>query len=150
MNNFFLILSLPLLVFLSCTNNDSVQEPIPSPPEFIIGQFEDDYAISYSIADSLFTMEDHTRLHIIEWNMEQQFFIGLNDSLNPYDPLKYSRIDWMEFNGMAPFEWGFCMSAYAAPSPDSARSVVSADREHPMTGCGGYPFSRMKPVNDSM
>ena len=134
-----------LLLSLACAQNEFRPQTIPA---FLTGQFEDDYGISYSISDSLFTMENHTKLHIREWNTEEQYFIGQNDSLNQYDPLLYTRIDWMEFEGMEPYEWGFCMSAYDAPSADSARAVTTTDRSTPKTGCGGYPFSRMKRVND--
>ena len=134
-------------VLLACTpktqSPDSTEHTVPA---FITGQFEDDYSIRYSISDSLFTMEDHTRLHILEWNPEEQYFIGQNDSLNTYDPLLFTRIDWMQFEGMDPYNWGFCMSTYNAVSLDSARLVSGIDREHPKTGCGGYPFSRMKEI----
>lgn len=132
-------------LFLSCSNAEpsKVKEEIPS---FLLGNFEDDYQVNYSISDSLFTMEEHTILHISEWNLEGQYFIGQNDSLNPYDPLLFTRIDWMRFEGMEPFMWGFCMSAYNSTSIDSARAVSTADRKQPKTGCGSYPFSRMKRI----
>ncbi len=137
-----------LLLILFCIAFGCSQKQSPvaknDTPSFLIGSFEDDYSVSYIISDSLFVMEDHTKIHILEWNMEEQYFVGQNDSLNPYDPLLYSRIDWIEFEGMAPFEWGFCMSAYKEVSLDSAIAVTSANRETPKTGCSGYPFSRIK------
>lgn len=139
-----------LSLVLACTPKAEITKSKEnSAPDFIMGQFEDDYSIRYTISDSLFTMEDHTKLHIMEWNPEEQYFIGQNDSLNPYDPLLYSRIDWVQFEGMDPYHWGFCMSAYNAISLDSARLVSGIDREHPKTGCGGYPFSRMKEIATS-
>lgn len=117
-------------------------------PEFLIGQFEDDYELRYTITDSLFKMEERTKIHITEWNFEEQYFIGQNDSLNQYDPLLYSRIDWTTFENMQPFEWGFCMSAYNAISIDSAVAVSTTNREVPKTGCNGHPFSRMKRINN--
>lgn len=134
------------LVFACTSQTETSNSKENSAPTFITGEFEDDYSIRYSISDSLFTMEEHTRLHILEWNPEEQYFIGQNDSLNPYDPLLFTRIDWMQFEGMAPYLWGFCMSAYDAVSLDSARMISNIDREHPKTGCGGYPFSRMKEI----
>lgn len=132
-----------LLFCISCSSEPKKSESLEI-PSFLIGSFEDDYQVSYTISDTLFEMEDHTKIHILEWNVEEQYFVGQNDSLNPYDPLLYSRIDWMEFENMPPFEWGFCMSAYKAVSLDSANSFTSTNRETPKTGCGGYPFSRMK------
>ncbi len=93
MNQLLLIL---FCIALGCTQKQPtiLKTELPS---FIIGSFEDDYSVSYTISDSLFEMEDHTKIHILEWNMEGQYFVGQNDSLNPYDPLLYSRIDWMQF-----------------------------------------------------
>lgn len=136
---------LPVLFFIICScSSDRQEKSKPRPPSFLIGNFEDDYGVKYSISDSMLTMENHTILHILEWNLEEQYFVGQNDSLNPYDPLLFTKIDWMTFENMLPFEWGFCMSAYNAPSLDSAKVTSSADRENPKTGCDGYPFSRMK------
>lgn len=135
------------LLFLSCTSPKPEIDSIDI-PAFLLGEFEDDYGVIYTISDSILTMEDHTMLHISEWNIKEQYFVGQNDSLNPYDPLLFTRIDWMKFENMAPFEWGFCMSAYNAPSLDSAKIVPTANREIPKTGCGGYPFSRMKSLSN--
>ncbi|MEQ9308347.1 MAG: hypothetical protein RLN90_02770 [Balneolaceae bacterium] len=137
------IILLVLFFGISCTselkNSESTEIPI-----FLIGSFQDDYDVSYFISDSLFEMEDHTKLHILKWDIKEQYFVGQNDSLNPYDPLLYTKIEWMEFEDMAPFEWGFCMSVFNASSLDSAITVRTANRDAPKTGCGGYPFSRMK------
>lgn len=137
------IVLITVLLFLACSSPRSEPDALEL-PAFLIGAFEDDYGVNYSISDSLLTMEDHTILHISEWNLEEQYFVGQNDSLNPYDPLLYTRIDWMKFENMLPYEWGFCMSAYNAVSLDSAKAANTAIRETPKTGCGGYPFSRMK------
>ena len=133
---------LPLLLLLGCTQQQSVP-PVSPIPTFLIGNFEDDYDVHYSITDSTFSMEDHTLIHVLDWNVENQFFIGQNDTSNIYDPLLYSRIDWMIFENMGAYEWGFCMSTYNAATLDSAYSA-SANRAQPKTGCNGYPFSRMK------
>ena len=139
-----LLFTFILILTISGCSPDEAENKIPL---FLIGEFEDDYGIMYSVSDSLFTMEQHTNVHILEWNVEEQYFIGQNDSLNQYDPLLYTRIDWMEFEGMKPFEWGFCMSAYDAVSADSAKAVDTPDRSTPKTGCAGHPFSRMKRIN---
>ena len=117
-------------------------------PDFITGDFEDDYGITYSISDSVFEMGDHTKIYILDWDLEEQFFVGQNDSSNIYDPLLYSRIDWMKFEQTGEFEWGFCMSAYNETTFDSTKSVESVNREAPKTGCNGYPFSRMRRINN--
>lgn len=139
MNKFALFIT---CVFFFCAS--PIPEKVSSISEFMRGNFEDDYRVTYSVSDSVFKMEEHTKIHIVEWNLEEQFFLGQNDSSNIYDPLLYSRIDWMKFENMGEFEWGFCMSAYNEISLDSARAVSVVNREDPKTGCNGYPFSRMK------
>ena len=129
-----------LFLFISCTTKEN------SIPEYIIGDFQDDYDIEYKLSEEQFILKPSTRFHIISWNINEQYFIAKNDSLNNYDANLYSRIDWMKLDDMKPFEWAFCLSAYNAVSPDSARSVQIADRSKPKTGCNGYPFSRMKPI----
>lgn len=128
-----------LFFFLSCTSRVSV-------PEFVIGSFTDDYSIEYVISEDLFLQKPNIRYHILEWSPSQQYLIARNDSANSYDAGLYSRIDWVKLPNMEPYQWGFCLSAYNAPSADSARAVDIVDRENPKTGCNGYPFSRMKPI----
>lgn len=111
-----------------------------------MGTHQDDYKIEYELSKDVFVQKPNTRFHIIKWNIEEEYFIAQNDSLNPYDPNLYSRIDWVKLTGMEPFTWGFCLSAYDAPNADSAEAVNVADRSVPKTGCDGYPFSRMKPI----
>lgn len=134
---------LSIFILINCSEPKTPSVPDRA-PSILLGNFEDDYEITYTISDSLFTMEEHTIVHISEWNLEEQYFIGQNDSLNEYDPLLYTRIDWMTFEDMEPFMWGFCMTAYNASSADSARTMQAPDRENPKTGCSDFPFSRMK------
>ena len=142
LKNSFLFFLIPgVTLCLSCT---STSKEIP---EFLSGTFEDDYKIEYTLTKKLFFQKPNTQFHIIEWNITEQYFIAKNDSLNPYDPNLYSRIDWIEFNDSAPYTWGFCLSVYDATSAESAEDVQSANRSTPKTGCNGYPFSRMKPLS---
>lgn len=48
---------------------------------------------------------------------------------------------------MAPYTWGYCYSAYNAPSAAVAETVSVANRAIPRTGCNGYPFSRMRALD---
>lgn len=112
----------------------------------MIGEFQDDYKIEYQLSEDSFIQKPNITYNIIFWNVEEQYFIAQNDSTNAFDTNLYSRIDWMEFENMEPFKWGFCLSAYNAPTADSAKAVLTADRSNPKTGCNGYPFSRMKPI----
>jgi diadenosine tetraphosphate (Ap4A) HIT family hydrolase len=70
--------------------------------------------------------------------------LAKNDSKNPSEGKKYSRIDYLIFNDMAPYNWGFCLTVYNAPDASSAKKAPAANRAEPKKGCNGFPFSRMK------
>ena len=113
-------------------------------PATFIGNFTDDYKITYAINDSLWTQNPKSRYHILKWNTEKQYIITRNDTQNPSDGGLYTRIDYMTFENMAPFLWGFCLTAYNKASQEEAEAVTIADRANPRKGCNGFPFSRMK------
>lgn len=132
-------------LFISATLCVSCTSTPQKVPDYLVGSFQDDYNIEYELTEKLFFQKPGTRFHILKWNIDDQYFIARNDSLNSYDPNLYSRIDWVKFEEMLPFEWGFCLTAYNAATPDSAEIAAVTDRNNPKTGCNGYPFSRMKP-----
>ncbi|HEY8931315.1 MAG TPA: hypothetical protein VIM55_19075 [Mucilaginibacter sp.] len=113
-------------------------------PAYILGNFEDDYQIKYTITDTLWLQLPNARFHIIKWNTEKKYIIARNDAHNPGEGGLYTRIDYMTFDNMAPWIWGYCLTAYSAPTDAAAEATAAADRDNPMKGCGGYPFSRMK------
>lgn len=120
------------------------------PPDKITGTFEDDYGIAYSIMPDRWVQHPNATYVITRWNVEEQYLIAQNGPGNPSDAGLWTRIDWSELEDMEPYEWAFCLSAYDAPSADAAEQTGLADREHPRTGCNGFPFSRMKrTVSDS-
>jgi hypothetical protein len=86
------------------------------------------------------------RYHIVRWVPERHYLIARNDSANRSAPGRWTRIDWLPLGGMPPYEWGFCFSAYAAPSAAAAESVTVARPETPRTGCNGYPYTRMRRI----
>jgi len=110
----------------------------------MIGSFEDDYEIRYKINDTLWLQLPDIRFHIIKWNPEKKYLIAKNDAKNPGDGNLYTRIDYMTFDNMEPWKWGYCLTAYNATTDAAAEATAAADRDNPMKGCGGYPFSRMK------
>lgn len=124
--------------------NDVCHHPTDTIPAILKGNFTDDYGIAYSLNDSLFTQHPGIKYHIVQWNVKDQYFIAKNDAGNPSEPGLYSRIDYMYFQHMEPYQWGFCLTVYDAASDSIAINSKPADRAHPMKGCGGFPFSRMK------
>ncbi len=75
---------------------------------YILGNFEDDYGIRYNITDSLWTQEPGIKYHILQWNKKDQWIIARNDNKNPSEAGLYTRIDYMKFENMQPYLWGFC------------------------------------------
>lgn len=115
-------------------------------PEMIKGKFEDDYGIRYKINDSIWTQLPKTNYHILKHNSEGQYLIARNDKSNSSEGGLYTRIDYMKFSNMKPYEWGFCLSVYNAETDSLAETAYQADRQNPRKGCNGFPFSRMKRV----
>ncbi len=114
------------------------------PPAELLGAFHDDYGSRFDISDSVFVHLPRTRYRVVEWNVAERYLIAQNDAGNASDAGLWTRIDWMPFIGMAPYTWGFCLTAYKAPSSAAARATPPADRAAPRTGCNGFPFSRMR------
>ncbi len=113
------------------------------------GQFEDDYGIRYSISSQEWVQRDYARYRIEKWEPAEQYLIAQNHAGNATDAGLWTRIDWMTLEGMAPFEWAFCLTEYSAASAEAAAAATPPDRSTPRTGCNGYPFSRMRaPVQD--
>ncbi|HRP07362.1 MAG TPA: hypothetical protein PLL69_02645 [Gemmatimonadales bacterium] len=114
----------------------------PAPPD-LLGAWTDDYRSRHQITDSTWR-HGGSLYHIQRWDTAGTYLIAHNDSANRSDGGLWTRIDWLRLEGMAPWEWGFCIATWNAPSADSAAAVTIARRDTPRTGCNGFPFSRMK------
>jgi hypothetical protein len=114
-------------------------------PSFMKGKYMDDYGIKYDINEQLWWQKENAKYNVVSWNQEQQFIVLKNDQNNKSEPNLYTRIDYMRFQNMAPFTWGYCYTVYNAATDSIAGNAVAADRLNPKKGCNGYPFSRMKP-----
>ena len=121
-----------------------VRDTIPS---FIKGNFMDDYGIRYVINDTLWIQKPNIKYHIISCNVGEQYLLLRNDKKNPSEPGLFTRIDFMNFNNMAPFLWGFCLTTYDAKTIEEAKTKAIADKANPRKGCNGFPFSRMKRID---
>lgn len=115
-------------------------------PAALMGAFEDDYGIRYAIDAKGWHQATRTTYEVAAWHVKEQYLIARNSVGNPSAPARWTRIDWMSLDGMAPYSWAYCLSAYEAPSRDSAKATRIAQRSRPRTGCNGFPFSRMKPI----
>lgn len=132
-----------------CASPDASRRADPQgPPLQVLGEFQDDYGIRYTISEQEWHQHPRSRYRVVRWNARARYLIAQNDPGNPTDPGKWTRIDWIVLPGMSPYEWAFCLSAYSAPSAEAAERADVARRDIPKAGCNGYPFSRMRPVGD--
>ena len=136
------ILPVALLGLCGCVHIDAHDNA--TPPQMMIGEFVDDYDIAYRISAQEWQQLPNTRYRVVRWNPEAQYVIAQNDASNASDAGLWTRIDWIALPGMPPYEWAFCLSAYAAPTQDDAERTTIARRDQPKTGCNGFPFSRMR------
>jgi hypothetical protein len=135
-----------LTLTISCKSTSKTTR-LNTIPQDILGNFKDDYDISYTISNNTFKQHPGIKYHLISYNREEQYFIARNDDKNPSEAGLYSRIDIMYFQNMEPFRWGFCLTAYKAKTKEEAIATAAADRTNPRKGCGGFPFSRMKKID---
>jgi len=117
-----------------------------TPPALVLGEFVDDYGGRYTITAEAWFHHPAIRYRIVTWNVEHQYAIAQNAPTNLRSPDLWTRIDWMLLPDMPPYEWAFCLSAYEAPTAEAAEATRTARRQQPKTGCGGFPFSRMRRV----
>lgn len=148
----------PIIGFLGCAllvactkaepemewKTEASERAAPAFPAMLTGNFEDDYGNRYDISSSDWIQLPHGHFRIAMWDAEAMYLIAQNDSSNAYAPEKWTRIDWMILEDMAPYDWAFCLSAYEADTREEAEATQIADRTTPKTGCNGYPFTRMK------
>lgn len=117
-----------------------------SAPQVLLGSFVDDYGNHFEIGRWEWSQLPHGNFRIVKWVPGSRYLVAQNDSTNVHAPGKWTRIDWVSLEGMPPYEWAFCLSAYEAPTADSAEATRTATPATPRTGCNGYPYSRMKRV----
>jgi len=143
----FIILTILFILFKQHTFSQAADTTHPVKkklPALLKGTFEDDYGIRYTINDTLWIQLPAAKYHIIDCDTTAQYLLVENDKANKTDGGLFTRIDYMNFTGMEPYRWGFCLTIYNATTLEKAKATLIADRKNPKTGCSGFPFSRMK------
>lgn len=142
------ICSVTVLLAVACarvTATPQTPAVASAAPSVLLGTFTDDYDVTYRISPDVWEHGARTRYEIVAWYPDSQYLIARNAATNRADAGQWTRIDWMTLTGMAPYQWAYCLSAYKAPTRDSAQATRVAKRDTPRTGCNGFPFSRMRP-----
>ncbi len=147
-----LMYSCILILLSSCGSiNDSQLEGDATNENWILNgeksvTYEDDYGSHYTITATNWIQDSQNTYNIILWNFDDNYLLAQNDTSNIDEKGLYTRIDFMKFEGMELYTWGYCLTEYAAELIDGLLLLTSPDREHPKTGCNGFPFSRMMRV----
>ena len=115
-----------------------------TPPAYVLGSFVDDYGGHHTISASEWKQGDDDRYRIVRWNADAHYLIAENNSTGPASLGRFTRIDWMRLENMAPYGWAFCFSAYEMKTAAAAESSMVAKPQTPRNGCNGYPFTRMR------
>jgi hypothetical protein len=132
-----------LLLLLLCPGFLGAQAPAA-----LLGSWADDYGSRHLVTDTLWSHDGANKYVVLRWDSAGQYAIARNAATNKADAGKFTRIDWMSLEGitgMRPYIWAFCLTTWDAPTADSAARVTPAQRATPRTGCGGFPFTRLKP-----
>jgi hypothetical protein len=147
MKNIFTVLLIPALMLTgTVAQSQSPKVEGDKIPSMLKGEFKDDYGIRYTINDTLWMQHPNIKYHVISWNTAEHYLLAINDKNNASEKGLYTRIDYMHFTNMEPFQWGFCLTVYDAKTIEDAKYKPAADRGNPRKGCSGFPFSRMKRV----
>jgi hypothetical protein len=114
-----------------------------TPPSYVLGSFVDDYGGQHAISPNEWK-QDADRYRIVRWNSDARYLIAENSSTGPASLGNWTRIDWVRLDGMPPYTWAFCFSAYEMKTAAAAESSMDAKAGTPRNGCNGYPFTRMR------
>lgn len=108
----------------------------------IDGKYQDEAMFEWTIADDLITL-DTSLFHVQTYDNAARFIGAQNDAANPYNPNAFSRFDWT-FSGADLY---VCQTAYDKPSLADALATPAADGADLVAGCGGFPWSKLTPIN---
>jgi hypothetical protein len=130
-------------VLTGCSLSRQAASPSATPPAEILGDFIDDYNTRYRITTDRF-LEGRTTYRIVEWQPTAKYLLAQHTDSTGANAARWSRFDWVLLPDQGMYRWGYCHSAWRAPSLDSARHTLVVNRDDPRRGCNGHPFTRMR------
>lgn len=131
----------------ACASNSTRAAAAPvdgTPPAYVLGSFVDDYGGHHTINARAWKQGRNDEYRIVRWNADAHYLIAENNSTGPASLGRWTRIDWVKLENMAPYGWAFCFSAYEMKTAAAAESSMVAKAGTPRSGCNGYPFTRMR------
>lgn len=116
----------------------------PKPP-FPTGRFVDDYGSTHEVSATEWLHGSYTRMRIRAWHPSKRYLLAQTVASAPTDSSaeRWVRLEWIPLE-MAPWSWAYCLIAYDAQTAAEAEANESARPETPRTGCGRFPFTRLR------
>ncbi len=134
-----LFFGLLALFFAAGCGDDKEKKPLE-----IAGSYQDPYGGTHIISDDLWDQGAMGKYHIALYDNEKDYLVAQNDEQNAYNPGKWSRFDWVWYNGAL----YYCQTAYDKSSQKEAEEVEAADPSNPEEGgCGGFPWTKLTKVS---
>ena len=103
----------------------------------ILGSWVDDWGYVHEVTREAWTSGDSI-FHITQADPVAGELVAQNDAANPWNPGLWSKFEW-GYGGDVLY---YCQIAFAAASEEEA-AAARANRASLMTGCGGFPWSRL-------
>jgi hypothetical protein len=111
-------------------------------PIAIAGSYTDDFGGSHTITPDSWVSGFAGVFHFTAVDSDEGFAVALNAEDNAYSACAYSRFSWVFEAG----ELYYCQAPYDAATEAAALADTSADETDLETGCGGFPWSKLTPV----
>ncbi|MBX3132361.1 MAG: hypothetical protein KF689_03085 [Gemmatimonadaceae bacterium] len=116
---------------------------VPTAPPFPTGSFVDDYGAAHEISATEWRHGYSTPSAIRAWHPSRRYLLAETVPAADTSRGTWMRIDWVPLDG-APWEWAYCIIAYDKVSAAMAEADTSARPATPRTGCGRFPFTRLR------
>jgi hypothetical protein len=111
----------------------------------MLGVWVDDYGNPHNITESVWSQGHDNNYNIKQVDCKHSFFVAQNDAANIWDPLKWSRYDWVFSESIPePYVFGFCMATWNATTQKEAEMANGVDHNDLYKGCFGWPFTILK------
>lgn len=109
----------------------------------VVGNFADNYDGTHTISATKWI--NGTSKYILTKNKTaSHYIIAQNGPINPYNPSKYSRFDWVKSGS----DLYYCQSAYNKDSAVDAEAVTTSDSTDLTSGCSGFAWSQISTISD--
>ena len=142
-----IVLCLPPIIALVLASGCAKEgeDPPPQGKLEIIGNYTDEFASDHQITEDTWTsFGGLSVVHIEVYSNALNFLAGRNDVVNSFDPGKYSRYDWVMFNG----HLYYCTTAYDADSLNGALLGTTDASDPTAGGCNAkndFPWTDLTP-----